>query len=76
MYWTDDQIEHAGLSVKSIESIERRLSKVVKDMEKLGLKAFVESGHIHIHQIGVDIHENQDRIITSVWTHSWDSGGW
>jgi len=50
--WTDEQLQEAGLleHKKQIKSIGGRLERICKEMQHLGLRAFVDATHhINIH---------------------------
>jgi hypothetical protein len=42
--WSDEQLEKAGLDRKKVESIERRLSRLGREMQKMGLYIYGASG--------------------------------
>jgi hypothetical protein len=42
--WDDDQLKDAGLDRKKVESIARRLSKLGREMESMGLSIYGASG--------------------------------
>jgi hypothetical protein len=42
--WTDEQLEEAGLDRKKVESIARRLSRLGREMQGMGLSIYGASG--------------------------------
>ena len=42
--WTDEQLEKAGLDRKKVESIERRLSRLGREMQSMGLSIYGAGG--------------------------------
>jgi len=59
---------------KELKSIERRLKRIVKDMKKLNLSAFVTPFAICVHY--TDKPPHQDDILIYVDAPNFDGGDW
>jgi len=84
MNWNDEQLEDAGLDKKKVESIVRRLNKLGREMDSMGLSIYGASGSgnlIHVshptHNDSMNCKPDYDSVIAYIdGSGTWDGGDW
>lgn len=79
--WDDEQLEEAGLDKAKVASIARRFARVVEDMEKIGLRCYLNNDNASLYQAGRhpngDDGKDQSLVIVHIGTGgTWDGGDW
>lgn len=82
--WDDEQLEEVGLDKKKVESVVRRLNKLGREMESMGLAIYGASGTgclVHdsrpTHMDGTACESDYGSVIANLdGIGRWDGGDW
>lgn len=81
--WSDEQIIEAGLDPKKVESITRRLNKLGREMDSMGLSIYGASGSGHLIHVSRPTHteprqqpDYESSIANLDGCMVWDGGDW
>lgn len=79
--WQDEQFEEIDLNKTKVESIIRRFERIVSDMEKIGLRCYLNNDNASFYhesrEPNGDTGQDQSAVICTIGTNqTWDGGDW